>query len=321
MRAVVFTGAGGNEVVRVEQRADPEPSGGEVMIAVRFAGLNPADLAQRSGRYPAPPGSPADVPGLELAGTVVATGKGVLGLQPGERVLGLVGGGGLADRVIAHERHLVGVPDTLGEREAAAVPEAFVTAHDALAQGGLRLGALVVVNGANGGVGTAAVQIAATAGARVLAVVRSEEVRAEVAKLGAEVFAPELAVEEARARGGADLVLELVGASSLEGDLRSLAPQGHIVVVGTGAGADATLDLRRLMARRATITGTGLRVRPLEQKAAALQAFAREVLPHLASGRMRPLVDTVFPASAAAAAFDRLEARGKLGKVLLDFEG
>lgn len=321
MRAVAFTGAGGNEVVQLEQRADPEPTGNDVLIAVRFAGLNPADLAQRAGRYPAPPGSPADVPGLEVAGTVLAVGDGVIGVQPGDRVFGLVGGGGLADRVIAHERHLVTVPDTLGEREAAAVPEAFVTAHDALVQGGLRLGALVVVNGANGGVGTAAVQIAATAGARVLAVVRSEELRSEVARLGSDAVAPDVAVEETRARGGADLVLELVGASNLEGDLRSLAPQGHIVVVGTGAGADAALDLRQLMGRRATITGTGLRVRPLEQKAAAVQAFAREVVPHLATGRMRPLVDTVFPASEAAAAFDRLEAPGKLGKVLLDFGG
>lgn len=321
MRAVTFTGAGGNEVVRLEQRADPEPDGSDVLIAVRYAGLNPADLAQRAGRYPAPPGSPVDVPGLEVAGTVLAVGDAVAGLEPGDRVFGLVGGGGLADRVIAHERHLVTVPDTLAEREAAAVPEAFVTAHDALVQGGLRLGALVVVNGANGAVGTAAVQIAASAGARVLAVVRSERLHAELATLGADVIAPDAAVEAARARGGADLVLELVGASNLAGDLRSLAPQGHIVVVGAGAGADAALDLRQLMGRRATITGTGLRVRPLEQKAAAVQAFAREVVPHLATGRMRPLVDTVFPASEVTAAFDRLEAAGKLGKVLLDFEG
>lgn len=321
MRAVTFTGAGGNEVVRLEQRADPEPDGSDVLIAVRYAGLNPADLAQRAGRYPAPPGSPVDVPGLEVAGTVLAVGDAVAGLEPGDRVFGLVGGGGLADRVIAHERHLVTVPDTLAEREAAAVPEAFVTAHDALVQGGLRLGALVVVNGANGAVGTAAVQIAASAGARVLAVVRSERLHAELATLGADVITPDAAVEAARARGGADLVLELVGASNLAGDLRSLAPQGHIVVVGAGAGADAALDLRQLMGRRATITGTGLRVRPLEQKAAAVQAFAREVVPHLATGRMRPLVDTVFPASEVTAAFDRLEAAGKLGKVLLDFEG
>ena len=320
MRAVVFTGAGGNEVVRLEDRPDPEPGGQDVLLAVRFAGLNPADLAQRAGRYPAPPGSPPDVPGLEAAGTVLETGAGVVGLQPGDRVLGLVGGGGLADRVLVHERHLVRVPDAIVDRDAAAVPEAFVTAHDALVQGGLRTGGLVVVNGANGGVGTAAVQIAAAAGARVLAVVRSETLREQVAALGAEALAPDVAVEEARARGGADLVLELVGAANLEGDLRSLAAKGRIVVVGTGAGADAALDLRLLMGQRAAIIGTVLRARPLEEKAAAVQAFAHEVVPHLASGRIRPLVDAVFPAEEAAAAFDRLEAPGKLGKVLLDFE-
>ncbi len=319
MRAVVFTGAGGNEVVRLEERADPEPDGHEVLLEVRYAGLNPADLAQRAGRYPAPPGSPPDVPGIETAGTVLATGTGVNGLQPGDRVFGLVGGGGLADRVLAHERHVVRVPDEIGERDAAAVPEAFVTAHDALVQGGLRMGGLVVVNGANGGVGTAAVQIAAAAGARVLAVVRSESLREQVAALGAEALAPDLAVEGARTRGGADLVLELVGAANLEGDLRSLAAKGRIVVVGTGAGAKADLDLRVLMGKRATITGTVLRARTLEEKAAAVQAFAREVVPHLASGRIRPLVDAVFPAEDATAAFDRLEASGKLGKVLLDF--
>lgn len=318
---MVFNGAGGNEVVRLEERADPEPAGREVLLAVRFAGLNPADLAQRAGRYPAPPGSPPDVPGIETAGTVLATGAGVVGLEPGDRAFGLVGGGGLADRVLAHERHLVRVPDTIGEEDAAAVPEAFVTAHDALVQGGLRLGGLVVVNGANGGVGTAAVQIAAAAGARVLAVVRDESLRSRVAALGAEAVAPDAAVEAARAHGGADLVLELVGAANLEGDLRSLAPKGRVVVVGTSAGADAALDLRHLMGKRATITGTMLRARPLEEKAAAVQAFAREVVHHLASGRIRPLVDAIFPAADAAAGFDRLEAPGKLGKVLLDFEG
>ena len=319
MRAVVFTGAGGNEVVRLEERADPEPDGHEVLLEVRYAGLNPADLAQRAGRYPAPPGSPPDVPGIETAGTVLATGTRVSGLQPGDRVFGLVGGGGLADRVLAHERHVVRVPDEISERDAAAIPEAFVTAHDALVQGGLRMGGLVVVNGANGGVGTAAVQIAAAAGARVLAVVRSESLREQVAALGAEALAPDLAVEGARTRGGADLVLELVGAANLEGDLRSLAAKGRIVIVGTGAGAKADLDLRVLMGKRATITGTVLRARTLEEKAAAVQAFAREVVPHLASGRIRPLVDAVFPAEDATAAFDRLEASGKLGKVLLDF--
>jgi putative PIG3 family NAD(P)H quinone oxidoreductase len=321
MRAVVFTGAGGNEVVRVEERPDPVPCGDEVLLGVRYAGLNPADLAQRAGRYPAPPGSPPDVPGLEAAGTVLACGETARRFQPGDRVLGIVGGGGLADRVVVHERHVAPTPSRLDELGAAAVPEVFVTAHDAICtQAGLRTGELLVVNGANGGVGTAAVQIGAVLGARVLATVRDPELRERMAALGAIAVAPEDLVERARAEGRADVVLELVGAQNLGPALAALAVKGRIVVVGTGAGAEATLDLRVLMARRASLIGTVLRARPLEEKAVAVQAFARELLPHLESGRIAPLVDRVFPAAEAAAAFDRLQQPGKLGKVLLDFD-
>lgn len=320
MRAVVFTGAGGNEVVALEERADPVPTGDDVLVSVRYAALNPADLAQRAGRYPAPPGAPADVPGIEVSGTVAACGPTARRFAPGDRVFGIVGGGGLADRVLVHERHVAPVPDRLDGLAAAAVPEVFVTAHDAvMSQAALRPGELLAVNGANGGVGTAAVQIAATAGARVLATVRQEGLRAQVAALGADVVAPADFVERARATGGADVVLELVGAPNLDSDLQALAVKGRIVIVGTGAGSEAPLDLRMLMGRRARVMGTVLRARPLEEKAAAVQAFAREVVPHLASGRIVPLVDRVFPAAEAAAAFDRLQAPGKLGKVLLDF--
>ncbi len=322
MRAVVFTGAGGNEVVRLEERPDPEPLGGELLVSARYAGLNPADLSQRAGNYPAPPGSPPDVPGLEVAGTVTALGPEARGFEVGQRVFGIVGGGGLADRVVVHERHVVAVPDRLDDQQAASVPEAFITAHDAvLTQAGLRPGELLLVNGANGGVGTAGIQIAAAAGARVLGTVRDPVLRDRVAALGADVVDPEDLVAEARARGGADVVLELVGAPNLEPDLDALALKGRIVIVGTGAGDTAPIALRKLMGRRARVIGTGLRVRPLEEKAAAVQAFAREVVPHLASGRIVTLVDHVFPADEAAAAFDRLASRGKLGKVLLDFGG
>jgi len=322
VRAVVFTGVGGNEVVRLEERPDPEPSGGELLIAVRYAGLNPADLSQRAGNYPAPPGSPADIPGLEVAGTVTALGPEARGFDVGQRVFGIVGGGGLADRVVVHERHVTAVPERLDDRQAASVPEAFITAHDAvLTQAGLRPGELLVVNGANGGVGTAGIQIGAAAGARVLGTVRDPLLRDRVAALGADVVDPGDLVTEARARGGADVVLELVGAPNLEPDLDALALKGRIVVVGTGAGDTASISLRKMMGRRARLLGTGLRVRPLEEKAAAVQAFAREVVPHLASGRIAALVDHVFAAADAADAFDRLASRGKLGKVLLDFGG
>jgi len=320
VRAIVYTGAGGNEVVALEERATPAPSGDDVLVAVRYAGLNPADIAQRNGHYPAPPGSPADIPGIEVSGTVIACGPTALRFAPGDRVLGLVGGGGLADHVLAHELHVTSVPEQLDELAAAAVPEAFVTAHDAvLTQAGLRPGELLIVNGANGGVGTAAVQIAAAAGARVLATVRSPELRKAVAALGATVIDPAELVARAQAEGGADVVLELVGGPNLDADLLALAAKGRIVIVGTGAGAEATLDLRKLMGRRARLLGTMLRARPLDEKATAMRAFTREVVPHLASGRMAPLVDWVFPADEAAAAFDRLGESGKLGKVLLDF--
>jgi NADPH:quinone reductase-like Zn-dependent oxidoreductase len=222
--------------------------------------------------------------------------------------------------VLVHALHLTYVPAQLDELAAAAVPEAFVTAHDAvMSQAGLRPGELLVVNGANGGVGTAAVQIAAASGARVLATVRSSELREGVAALGATVIDPTELVPRAQAEGGADVVLELVGAPNLDSDLLALAPKGRIVIVGTGAGAEATLDFRKLMARRARLLGTMLRARPLDEKATAMRAFTREVVPHLASCRIAPLVDRVFPADEAATAFDRLQQSGKLGKVLLDF--
>ena len=321
MRAVVFTGSGGSEVVSFLERPDPVPSGDDVLVRVRYAGLNPADLGQRAGRYPAPAGSPSDVPGLEVAGTVIACGPTAHRFAIGDRVFGIVGGGGLAGKVVAHEMHLAPIPERLGELEAAAIPEVFVTAHDALmTQAGLRLGELLVVNGANGGVGTAAVQIASVSGARVLATVRDESLHAAVSGLGASVITPDDLVERAIDDGGADVVLELVGAPNLGSDFAALALKGRIVIVGTGAGIEATLSLRALMGRRARLIGTGLRSRPLEEKAAAVQSFAREVVPHLATGRIVPLIDRVFPASEAAAAYDRLEERGKLGKVLLDFE-
>ena len=321
MRAIVFTGAGGNEVVRLEERPDPVVTGDDVLLRVRYAALNGADLAQRAGRYPAPPGSPPDVPGIETAGTVIACGPTARRFSVGDRVFGIVGGGGLADRVVVHERHVAPVPDNLDELAAAAVPEVFVTAHDAaVTQAVLKMGELLVVTGANGGVGTAAVQIGAAAGARVLATVRSAEVRAQVAELGAETIAPDDLVERAQELGGANVVLELVGAPNLDHDFAALAVKGRIVIVGTGAGSEAPLDLRKLMGKRVRLLGTVLRARPLEEKADAVQAFAREVVPHLATGRVRPLVDRVFPAAEAAAAFDRMQAPGKLGKVLLDFE-
>ncbi|MCC6224133.1 MAG: zinc-binding dehydrogenase [Thermoleophilia bacterium] len=322
MLAVVFTGAGGNEVVRVEERSDPVPGSEDVLVRVRYAGVNPADTAQRAGHYPAPPGCPADVPGLEVAGTVASCGAEVRDWRPGDRVFGLVGGGGLAGLVSVHERCATRIPDALSEREAAAVPEAFVTAHDAIAsQCGLRPGETLLVHGAGGGVGTAAVQIGLAAGARVLGSVRSRPAGAAVEALGAETVPDEGfadAVLELTGGRGADVVLELVGASHFPDNLRALAAGGRLAVVGVASGRAVSLDLLALMRKRATLRGTVLRARSLEEKALAVRAFEREVVPHLASGRLHPLVDSVFPLDRVAAAFDRLDGPGKVGKVLLE---
>ena len=310
MIAVTFHGAGGPEVMAVDERPDPVPQSSEVLVRATHAALNPADVAQRAGNYPAPPGSPADIPGLEVAGTVIACGEAVTAWRAGDRVFGLVGGGGLSDTVAVHERHVARIPDDLTDREAAAVPEAFITAHDAVfTRAGLALGETLLVNGASGGVGTAAVQLGVAAGARVLANTRSH--REALTDMGAEPCV----LSEAR---GVDVVLELVGAANLTGSLEALAVRGRIIVVGTGAGADAELSLRALMGRRASVMGTVLRARSMEEKAAAVQAFARSVVPHLAAGRVRPVIDRVFPVAEAAAAFEHLSAPGKLGKVLLE---
>jgi putative PIG3 family NAD(P)H quinone oxidoreductase len=321
MRAVVFTGVGGREVMRLEERPDPAPLDHEVVVAATHAGVNTADLAQRAGSYPAPPGAPQDVPGLEVAGTVVACGDAVTGWKVGDRVFGLVGGGGLADRVTVHERHVTAVPSHLGDRDAAAVPEAFITAHDAIVvRADLGLGDVLLVNGANGGVGTAAVQIGLLAGAHVIANARSAEARARLEELGAEPVGPDDVAERVRAAGGADVILELVGAPNIAADLDALAPKGRIAIVGTGAGADAQLALGKLMGKRGHIFGTVLRARPLEEKAAAVRAFAHDVVPFLGDGRARPVVDRVFPAELAADAFDHMQRSGKFGKVLIFFE-
>ena len=313
MIAVTYTGAGGPEVVRVEERPDPIPCDHEVLVRATHAGLNPADLVQRAGHYPAPPGSPQDIPGLEVSGRVIACGSAVTTWREGDRVFGLVGGGGLADTVVVHERHLAPVPDTLDDAGAAAVPEAFITAHDAVfTRAGLAMGETLLVNGASGGVGTAAVQLGIAAGARVLANARSHADR--LADLGAEPTALADAT-------GADVVLELIGAQNLAGSLAALAPRGRVIVVGTGAGADTEISLRALMGKRASLMGTVLRARPPEEKAAAVQAFARHVVPLLARGRVQMPIDRVFPADRAVEALGHLAAPGKWGKVLLEFRG
>ncbi|SJN37007.1 Quinone oxidoreductase [Microbacterium esteraromaticum] len=323
MPAVVFTGSGGNEVVAFVERADPAPGADEVLIKVRYAGLNHADLGQRRGTYPAPAGTVADIPGLEVAGTVLAIGDHVDEWRVGDRVMGLIGGGGLADRVVTHRRHLVRIPDSIDDRSAAAFPEAFATAHDAIrSQAQLRMGETLLVQGANGGVGSAAIQIAVAAGARAIGTSRSADGRAFVDSLGGEGISPTGCVDEIqRLAGGAgvDVVLELVGAPNIPNDIEMLRTDGRIVVIGIGAGSHADLPLGLLLTKRATIRASGLRYRNIEEKALVMRNLEREVLPHLSRGSLVTSIDHVFSAADVQAAFDHLENGSKRGKVLIEF--
>jgi NADPH:quinone reductase len=301
--------------VDVRDHPDPEPTGGEVLVRVRGAGLNGADLLQRKGGYPAPPGSPPDIPGLELAGEVVATGPGAERFAEGDRVMGIVGGGGQAELAVVHERQLMPVPDLLDWPSAGGVPEVFTTAHDALfGQGGLAPGERLLVHGAAGGVGTAAVQLGRAAGARVTATVRDPGLRDAVRELGAaQAVDPGEFVEH----GPFDVVLELVGAPNLGGDVKSLATLGRIVVIGVGAGFKAELNLLGLMGRRGTLRASTLRARPLEEKAATARLVERHVLPLFEAGALRVPVAGTFALDDVAQAYERFEAGGKLGKIVL----
>lgn len=298
----------------VEEHADPSPGAGEVLVRVRAAGLNGADMLQRRGRYPAPPGSPADIPGLELAGEVAARGAGATRFADGDRVMAIAGGGGQAELAVIHERAAMPVPDALGWPEAGGTAEVFTTAHDALfTQAGLRPGERLLVHGGAGGVGTAAVQVARAAGARVTATVRNDRLRGAVEELGATAIEPE-GFEE---RGPFDVILELVGAPNLPGDVQALGSGGRIVVIGVGAGPKAELNLLALMGKRGRIHGSTLRARPLEQKAEAMRGVERQVLPLIESGAVRVPVAETFPLDRVADAYARFEEGGKLGKIVL----
>lgn len=299
----------------VEEHPDPEPGAGQVLVRVRGAGVNGADMLQRKGRYPAPAGSPADIPGLELAGEVAALGPGASRFAEGDAVMGIVGGGGQAELAVVHERQLMPLPDAVGLPDAGGLPEVFTTAHDALfGQAGLRPGERLLVHGAAGGVGTAAVQLGRATGAHVTATVRRPDARDAVAGLGADAV---LEPEGFGDHGPFDVVLELVGAPNLAEDVKSLSIGGRVVVIGIGAGARAELNLAALMAKRGRIMASTLRARPLEQKAATARALEREVLPLFERGALRVPVAETFALDDVAGAYDRFAAGGKLGKIIV----
>jgi putative PIG3 family NAD(P)H quinone oxidoreductase len=298
----------------IEEHPDPVAQAGEVLVRVRAAGLNGADMMQRRGLYPAPPGSPQDIPGMELAGEVAALGPGVERFAVGDRVMAIVGGGAQAELATVHERQLMPVSDSLDWPAAGGLPEVFITAHDGLfTQAELRSGERLLVHGGAGGVGTAAIQLACAVGARATASVRREELHADVAALGAEVIPCEGFAE----RGPYDVILELVGAPNMAENLQALATGGRISVIGVSAGVKAELNLLALMGKRARIFGSTLRARPLEEKALAARRLEHEVLPLFDSGRLRVPIAETFPLEQAAAAYERFVAGGKLGKIVL----
>ena len=312
MRAVTIV----DSQIEIREHPDPEPAKDELLVRVRAAGLNKADTMQVLGFYPAPPGSPPDIPGMELAGEVVATGDGVFDFEAGDRVMAIVGGGAQAELAVVHERMAMRVPETVPYPEAGGFPEVFLTAHDALfRQGGVTVGDRVLVHGAAGGVGTAAVQLAVAAGAHVTATVRNERLWDDVARLGAaEVCEP----DDFADRGPFDVILELVGAANMAGNLAALNFSGRIVVIGVaGGGANSDLDLLGLMHKRGMITGSTLRSRPLEEKASVTRRAEAHAAPLLANGTVRVLVEQTYPLSDAAAAYEHFNRGGKLGKVVL----
>jgi putative PIG3 family NAD(P)H quinone oxidoreductase len=314
MRAVTIK----DKNLSVEDHPDPTPGAGECLVRVKAAGMNGADMMQRRGFYPAPPGAPEDIPGLELAGEVIERGDGANRFEIGDRVMGIVAGGGQAELAVVHERILMAVPENLSWSEAGAVPEVFTTAYDGVfTQAGLKAGERLLVHGGAGGVGTAAIQLGRSAGARVTATVRNSDHRDKVAEFGAEVIAPD-GFEE---HGPFDVILELVGAPNLPANLQALNLWGRIMVIGIGAGAQAELNLGLAMQKRARILASTLRPRPLEEKALTARAMERSVLPLLASGAVRVPIAATYPLEEAPAAYERFAEGGKLGNIVLEMSG
>jgi NADPH:quinone reductase len=290
----------------IEERPDPQPGDGELLLRVRAAGINGADLAQRAGRYPAPPGAPPDIPGLECAGEVIALGHGVRDFVHGDRVVALLGGGGHAELVTVHERHALRAPARLSDAQAGGFMEVFATAHDALfGQAGLTAGERLLVTGAAGGVGIAGVQLGVAAGANVTALARHSTERLET--LGADTHVA----------GEYDVILELVGGDFVADDLGRLAVGGRIVVIGMGAGSRVTLELGLLMRSRGRIHSSTLRARRLEEKALVVQRVGRHVVPLVERGTMTVPVERAFPLAEAEDAYNAFAAGGKFGKLVL----
>jgi NADPH2:quinone reductase len=314
--------------LEVSEVARPSATADRVRVRVRAAGVNRADLLQKRGRYPAPAGAPQEIPGLEFAGEVEQTGAEVRSLKTGQRVFGIVAGGAQAEYVVVPENHLALIPDSLDFAAAAAVPEVFITAHDALfTQARFQTGERVLIHAVGSGVGTAAVQLARVAGAgAVYGTARNREKIERAREFGLDegfvvgddpsAFAD--AVREWTKGAGVQVVLDLVGASYMEANLDALGPKGRMILIGTMGGSRATLDYGVVMRKRLRIAGTMLRGRSAEEKAAATRRFAAQVVPLLAEGRVRPVIDSTHALSDATAAYERLESNETFGKVVIE---
>ena len=326
MRAAVITRPGGPEVLEVEQRPTPMPRASEVLVRVRASALNRADLAQRQGHYPAPPGSPADIPGLEFAGEIEALGEDAHGWREGDRVFGITGGGGNAEYLVADASTVARVPTHLSWTEAAAVPEAFMTAYDSLVtQAQVQRNETVLIHAVGSGVGLAGTQLARAWSATPFGTARTAEKIERAREYGLadgvaltddpEAFVPH--AERWTKGTGIDVTLDLVGGAYVPADVRAAATRGRIMIIGTVAGAMATVPIGMVLRKRLTLRGTALRSRTLEEKRAVAQAFARDVVPLFEAGTLRPTIDQVFEFEEIRAAHERLASNATFGKVVL----
>ena len=327
MRAVIITRPGGAEVLEVQERPKPDPGVGQIRVRVRTSALNRADLMQREGNYPVPPGVPADMPGMEYAGEVDALGASASMWKTGDRVMGIIGGAGHAEYLCVHEREAMPVPQGMSWEEAGAIPEVFLTAYDALFNRlALSTGETVLVHPVGSGVGTAGLQLARAAGARVVGTARSADKLERAKKLGLDVAIDSsrgdwvAQVEAAIGAERVDALLDLVGGNYLEGNLRVLTMRGRMVVVGLTGGASAPFNMSVLLRKRLTIVGTMLRSRPLEEKIALARDFSERGVPLFESGRLKPIVDRVFAFDEIRAAHKLMESNDTFGKIVLTWK-
>lgn len=315
---------GGPEVLTLKDIPSPRCGPGQVRVKVAATALNRADVLQRLGRYPAPGPRPAyEIPGLEFAGVVEHVGDGVETVRVGDRVMGLLASGGYAEEVVTLERMVIPVPDNLSFEEAAAIPEAFFTAYDALIRLKVQIGTTVLIHAAASGVGSTAVQLAKAMGASVIGTCGSQEKVNAVRQLGADLvinYHDADFLEQAReftAGRGVDAICDFVGAIYFERNLAALAPLGRIIFIGTVGGAEASLNIGLVLNRRLELIGTALRSRPIEEKLALTDAIRRQVMPLVAKGRVRPVIDRIYPIQAVAEAHRRMEANQNIGKIVL----